>query len=143
MKMSKFQSLPHRKGILVTGLIVVIGVVNACVSAVLWGSFLATSLAVVGVCLIGVGVVVLTMLLSGWVTYMDGLDFSEFSDIEHMKRLTASLKELGAEDQKSAVKLESIRKYWYDKIRMNSLVEKGHVARTKDGKLYLIKEVEA
>lgn len=58
MKMSKFQmckSLPNRKGIIVTGLIVVIGCIIIGVSVPISDRFLSATLILIGVCFIGVG----------------------------------------------------------------------------------------
>jgi hypothetical protein len=50
--------LPHKRGIVATGFAVVVGVVNVCSAFVLWDSFLARSMALVGIVLIiGGGIV--------------------------------------------------------------------------------------
>jgi len=132
--------LPHKRGIVATGFAVVVGVVNVCSAFVLRDSFLAMSMTLVGIVLIIGGGVFATHFLTGAVTAIDTPQY--LVDVEHMKRLTASLKKLGAIDENSAVTLEEIREYWYDKCRLNSLVGKGYVGRTDDGRLYLIKEME-
>jgi hypothetical protein len=132
--------LPHKRGIVATGFAVVVGVVNVCSAFVLWDLFLARSMTLVGIVLIIGGGIFATHFLTGAVT--DIYTPQHLVNIEHMKRLTISLKELGARNEETAIKLEMIRKFWYDKFRVNSLVEKGYVGRTDDGRLYLIREME-
>lgn len=55
------------------------------------------------------------------------------------KELLEELKMLGAVD-KSAVPAENIRKYPYDKHRIESLVNEGKIGKTSDGRLYLLSE---
>lgn len=144
MKVSKFRlcrTLPYRREIMTSGFAVVIGAINISVAAVLWDSFLAKTLALVGFILIAVGLVLTTQFLTGAVT--DIYTPQHLVDMEHMKRLTTSLKMIGARNENSSVPLQEIKKYWYDKCRVNSLVEKGYIGRTNDGRLYLIREMEA
>lgn len=54
------------------------------------------------------------------------------------KQLLEELKMLGAVD-KSAVPAENIRKYPYDKHRIESLAKEGKIKETSDGRYYLPK----
>lgn len=134
------KSLPHRREILTTGSLAVIGAITLCVSLVLTDTLLIMSSVLVGVVLIAVGAMYTNYFLTG--RAYGTLSPRHPIEIEHMKRLSLRLKTLGARDEKSAVEPEKIREYWWDKHRVNSLVKEGYVGRTDEGRLYLIRGME-
>jgi hypothetical protein len=53
------------------------------------------------------------------------------------KQLLEKLEKLDAIDIESAVHVEKICEYWYDKYRIEDLIKKGKIRKTADGRLYL------
>lgn len=56
------------------------------------------------------------------------------------KELLEELKVLGAVDEKSAIPAENIRKYPYDKHRIEGLTKEGKIRETNDGRYYLCED---